>query len=242
MYVVIPMAGAGSRFSEAGYKSPKPLIDVLGKTMIHRVVENLDLPEAKHVFIVQKEHRKQFSIDQTLNDLIPSCTIIETNGLLPGALLSVLQASEVLEVDDELIIANSDQLVVTRTQSFIHHLRAKSADGGLMTFRTSGKSWSYAIVNKHGEVERVAEKEEISDQATIGVYYWKSSKYFLDCASRFIEKALTTNGEYYVSPVFNEAISEGKNVLAVSSPKHVSLGTPELLETYIKQTRRIDEQ
>jgi bifunctional N-acetylglucosamine-1-phosphate-uridyltransferase/glucosamine-1-phosphate-acetyltransferase GlmU-like protein len=236
MLVVIPMAGAGRRFAEAGYSAPKPLIDVLGKTMIQRVIENLELDEAKHIFIVQHEHRKKYNLDEKLKEICrASCEVYETQGLLSGALLSVLEARNSLNVDEELIITNSDQLVVTKPELLISTLRENAADGGFMTFKASGKSWSYARVNERGHVEEVAEKKEISDNATIGVYYWKSSRYFLHCADKFISRKMTTNGEYYVSPVFNEAIFEGKKIMAIESTKHVSLGTPELLKDFIDQ-------
>lgn len=241
MYVLIPMAGAGSRFAQAGYKLPKPLIDVLGKTMIQRVVENLDLRDAKYIFVVQKEHRVNFDIDQILRDICKSpFEIFETKNLLPGALLSVLEARDTLNADDELLIANSDQLVVTKPEIFVDFLRDNSADGGFMTFKATGKSWSYALVNEFGEVNQVAEKLEISDNATIGVYYWKSSRYFLKCAEKFISKNETTNGEFYVSPVYNEALEDGKKILAMPSKRHVSLGTPELLDSFIEQQRKLD--
>jgi len=230
------MAGAGSRFVEAGFKEPKPLIPILGKTMIERVVENLDLPDAKYLFIVQQEHRQNFPIDVILNRISNGkCEVVETKGLLPGALHSILTAENILETDDELLIANSDQLVVARPIKFVEYLRNQRADGGIMTFKASGKKWSYALINEQGYVERVAEKEEISNNATVGVYYWRSSSYFLECARKFVKRNLPTNGEFYVSPVFNEAISERKKIVAIASPKHVSLGTPELLAEFIRQ-------
>jgi dTDP-glucose pyrophosphorylase len=90
------------------------------------------------------------------------------------------------------------------------------------------------LVNENGLVSKVAEKQEISDNATIGVYYWRSSRYFLECAEKFIHKGVTTNGEFYISPVYNEAIDDGKVILAVDSFKHVSLGTPEQLNDYLR--------
>jgi len=229
------MAGAGSRFTQAGYNSPKPLIDVLGKPMIQRVVENLCLPEAKYVFIVQAEHREKFGLDEILKRLSKfPIQIFQTEGVLPGALLSVLEARETLRIDEEMIIANSDQLTVTRPSILIDTLRQRSADGGFMTFKASGNGWSYALVNESGVVSKVAEKQEISNNATIGVYYWRSSRYFLECADEFIRKGVTTNSEFYVSPVYNEAIGDGKMILAVDSFKHVSLGTPEQLQDYLR--------
>lgn len=236
------MAGAGTRFAEAGFRNPKPLIDVMGKTMIQRVVENLDLPYARHIFIVQKKHRIEFELDKLLKNICDTpCDIVETENLLPGALYSVLKASKILVSDDEMLIANSDQLVITKPSHMIDELRELSADGGFMTFRTSGKSWSYALTSSEGRVEKVAEKEEISNNATIGVYYWKSSRYFLECAQRFLNKKITTNGEYYVSPVYNEAIADGKTVIAIPSLRHVSLGTPELLQLYLDEKSNKNE-
>lgn len=239
MYLVIPMAGDGKRFVEAGYKFPKPLIDVAGKTMIERVVRNLDLAEARHIYVVQKEHREKFNIDGILSQFSPTkFQIIEVPKKLPGALLSVLAARDLLKVDSELVIANSDQLVVWESESTLKYFRDKEANGGIMTFTASGPKWSYALLDKQNQVHKIAEKKEISNNATIGVYYWSSSNNFLSCADNYIEIGETYQDEFYVAPVFNQAIIRGQKVIAKPTPRHISIGTPEQLNAYLESTHK----
>lgn len=236
MYLVIPMAGQGKRFREEGYDLPKPLIDVNGKTMIERVVRNLGLSESKHIFIVQKQHNQDYDLRNKILEFAPKDSlVVEVPGLLSGALLSVLAASDILVDDDELVIANSDQLISWNSKEFFREM--EGADGGFMVFPASGNKWSYALVDDEGNVSKVEEKNQISTNATIGVYYWKSSNNFLTCAEESIREGITYNGEFYVAPVYNQAIKAGQKIVAVPSPRHISLGTPEQLREYLKQSR-----
>jgi len=110
MNVVIPMAGAGSRFESAGYTFPKPLIDVNGKPMIQTVVENLNI-EANYIFIVQKEHYERYNLNHFLKLLAPNCTIIQVDGMTEGAACTALLAKKFIDNDQPLLISNSDQYV-----------------------------------------------------------------------------------------------------------------------------------
>jgi HAD superfamily hydrolase (TIGR01509 family) len=103
--VLIPMAGAGSRFQQADYTFPKPLIDVKGKPMIQTVVENLNV-EANFIFVVQKEHREKYNLDTLLNLITPNCKIVEVNGITEGAACTTLLAKEFINNDQPLLMAN----------------------------------------------------------------------------------------------------------------------------------------
>ncbi|MFZ9377026.1 MAG: HAD-IA family hydrolase, partial [Candidatus Fonsibacter ubiquis] len=108
--VLIPMAGAGSRFQQAGYTFPKPLIDVKGKPMIQTVIENLNV-EANFIFVVQKEHREKYNLDTLLNLITPNCKIVEVDGITEGAACTTLLAKKFIDNDQSLLMANSDQFV-----------------------------------------------------------------------------------------------------------------------------------
>lgn len=231
--VLIPMAGAGSRFAQAGYTFPKPLIDVNGKPMIQVVVDNLGL-EANYIFVVQKSHREQYNLDTMLNLIAPGCKIVETDGLTEGAACTALLAKEFIDNENPLFFANSDQFVEWDPIEFMYNMQEKDADGGIVTFKATHPKWSFASVGDDGLVRLVAEKKPISDNATVGYYYWKHGADFVKYAEQMIEKDIRVNNEFYVCPVFNEAIDDGKFIRTYQAEGMWGLGTPEDLEHYLK--------
>ena len=172
MNVLIPMAGAGSRFSQAGYTFPKPLVDVRGEPMIQTVVENLNI-DARHIFIVQEEHYKKYSLQNTLERISPGCKIIQTNGITEGAACTTLLAKDYINNDEPLLIANSDQYAEWDSNEFMYSMVGDGVDAGILTFYSTHPKWSYAALNKQGFVSRVEEKNPISDKATVGIYFWR---------------------------------------------------------------------
>jgi beta-phosphoglucomutase-like phosphatase (HAD superfamily)/dTDP-glucose pyrophosphorylase len=232
--VVIPMAGAGSRFEKAGFTFPKPLIEVRGKPMIQVVVENLGL-DAKYIFIVQKAHRERYNLDALLNLIAPGCRIVETDGLTEGAACTVLLAREHIDNDAPLFLANSDQFVDWTPAEFMYRMAESQADGGIVTFRATHPKWSFARVNEQGFVTEVAEKNPISDQATVGFYYWRYGAEFVRYADQMIAKDLRVNGEFYVCPVFNQAIEDGRKIRTYEASGMWGLGTPEDLQYFLER-------
>lgn len=233
MNVLIPMAGRGSRFAQAGYTFPKPLIDVNGKTMIQTVVENLGM-EANYIFVVQKEHREQYNLDAMLNLIAPGCTVVETDGITEGAACTALLAKEFINSQQPLFFANSDQYVEWSPMDFMYAMNEKNADGGLVTFEANHPKWSFAKTDEKGLVTEVAEKNPISNLATVGYYYWKNGSDFVKYAEQMMEKDIRVNNEFYVCPVFNEAIADGKQIRTHNAKAMWGLGTPEDLEHYLK--------
>jgi dTDP-glucose pyrophosphorylase len=232
--VLIPMAGAGSRFAQAGYTFPKPLIDVNGKPMIQVVVENLGL-DANFIFVVQKEHREKFHLDNMLPLIAPNCKIVEVDGLTEGAACTALLAKEYIDNDAPLFFANSDQFVEWNPIQFMYDMQETQADGGIVTFKATHPKWSFAKIDENGLVTEVAEKNPISDNATVGYYYWKHGSDFVKYAEQMIEKDVRVNGEFYVCPVFNEAIQDCKEIRVHTAEAMWGLGTPEDLEYYLKE-------
>ena len=232
--VLIPMAGAGSRFEQAGYTFPKPLIDVNGKPMIQVVVDNLNI-DANFIYIVQKSHRSKYNLDSLLNLLTPNCKIVEVEGITEGAACSALLAKEHINNEDPLFFANSDQFVEWNSSEFLYKMQETEVDGGIVVFKSTHPKWSFAKVNESGFVEEVAEKNPISDNATVGYYYWKHGSDFIKYAEQMINKDIRVNNEFYVCPVFNQAIESGLKISTFSAEKMWGLGTPEDLETFLKQ-------
>jgi NDP-sugar pyrophosphorylase family protein len=223
--VVIPMSGLGSRFAAAGYALPKPLIDVAGKPMIQRVVENLPI-DARFTFIVQQAHYDGYYLGTLLNAIAPGCTIIPIDGQTQGAACTVLEAVEQIDNDDHLIIANSDQWIDFDVCGFMWSMISGEADGGILTFTDTNPKWSFAR-EEGGWVVEVAEKKPISDQATCGVYYYKHGADFVKYANQMIAKDVRVNNEFYVAPTFNEFIGDKKKVKTFRANRMVGMGTPE---------------
>ena len=231
--VLIPMAGAGSRFEAAGYTFPKPLIEVRKKPMIQVVVENLNI-KANFIYVVQKSHREKYNLDALLSLITPGCKIVETEGMTEGAACTALLTKEYIDSDAPLFFANSDQFVEWDSNEFLYKMNETNADGGIVTFEATHPKWSFAKVNKQGLVTEVAEKNPISNIATIGFYYWKNGSDFVKYAEQMINKNIRVNNEFYVCPVFNEAIEDGKAIRTFDVKEMWGLGTPEDLNYYLE--------
>jgi HAD superfamily hydrolase (TIGR01509 family) len=231
--ILIPMAGAGSRFEQSGYTFPKPLIEVNNKPMIQVVVENLNI-DANYIYVVQKKHRDKYNLDTMLNLITPNCKIVEVDGLTEGAACTALLAKEYINNDSPLFFANSDQFVEWDSNEFMYKMQESNCDGGIVTFKSTHPKWSFAKVDVKGFVTEVAEKNPISDNATVGYYYWKYGRDFVAYAERMIERNIRVNNEFYVCPVFNQAIEDCKRIRIFESKKMWGLGTPEDLNFYLE--------
>ena len=235
MKVLIPMAGAGSRFAAAGYSFPKPLISVKNlndKPMIQVVVENLNI-NAEHIFIAQEEHVQKYNLKQLLGVISPKSKVITVKEITQGAACTVLLAKELINNDDPLLIANSDQFVEWDSNEFMYSMMADKIDAGIVTFKNSHPKWSYARTDDNGFVTEVREKQVISNLATVGIYYWRRGSDFVKYAEQMIAKNIRVNNEFYVCPVFNEAILDGKRIKVFHVDKMWGIGTPEDL-TYFQ--------
>lgn len=235
--VLIPMAGAGSRFQQAGYTFPKPLIEVNGKPMIQVVVENLNL-DAHYIFVVQKSHRESYNLDTLLRLIAPGCDIVETDGITEGAACTALLAKDIIDKDQPLFFANSDQFVEWNSIEFMYKMNETQADGGIVTFEATHPKWSFAKLDPYGLVTEVAEKNPISNVATVGFYFWKRGSDFVKYAESMISENIRVNGEFYVCPVFNQAIADGKKIRNFQVQNMWGLGTPEDLKFYLENSKK----
>lgn len=237
--IVIPMAGKGSRFQEAGYAFPKPLIDINGETMIEVVIRNLK-PEVDHkfIFICQREHYEKYDLHNVLKNATDNnFEVVQLNGITQGAACTVLTAAQYINNDDAMIIANSDQFIEFDINKFIKESQGDKKDGLIMTFKASHPKWSYARVGETGKVLEVAEKKVISDKATVGVYYFKKGSDFVEGAQSMIHKDIRHNNEFYVCPVYNEIILKGGDIRVydIDANKMHGLGTPEDLDIFLRK-------
>jgi len=234
MNVLIPMAGAGSRFEQAGYTFPKPLIEVKGKPMIQLVVDSLNI-DAKHIFVVQKSHYEKYNLKHLLNLVSPNCEIVCVDGVTEGAACTTLLAKKFIDNNEPLVFANSDQFLDWDSNEFMYSMEADEIDGGMLTFTATHPKWSFAKLDNDGFVTEVAEKKPISDIATVGVYYWKHGSDYVKYAEQMIRENIRVNNEFYVCPVFNEAIKDHKKIKTFHFDGMWGIGTPEDLDIFNKE-------
>jgi len=239
--IVIPMAGAGSRFREVGFIEPKPLIPIHGIPMIKIVIDNLT-PKCAHqfIFICQKKHVVEYGIREKLHQWAAGSLIIEIDGLTDGAACTVLSARDIICNENSLMIANSDQYVNEDIDNYLSTQKAGSLDGLIMTLKSRDPKWSFVTKNNGGYVDRVAEKEVISEEATVGVYNFARGLDFVFAAETMIKAERRVNGEYYVAPVYNELVKVGKKIgthnVGFEGVGMFGLGTPSDLEKFITST------
>jgi NDP-sugar pyrophosphorylase family protein len=231
------MAGKAARFAERGHTFPKPLFEIGNRSMIEVVLENLAPPApVQYTFICRKEHVTQYYLGDMLRLLRPGCRVMALENETAGALCSVLLAVDELDLEKEVLVANGDQFIATSLEPFYAACREPGVDGCLLTFTATHPRWSFAKTDAEGRVIAVAEKRPISKQATAGLYYFRRGKDLVAAAERMLLKGLTTGGQFFVCPVYNEMILAGKNIRTHHLPEGTmhSLGTPEDLDVFMK--------
>jgi len=234
MNILIPMAGAGSRFVKAGYTFPKPLIDINSKPMIQVVVENINI-EGKYIYLVQKEHYEKYNLKYMLEMITPNCEVVQVDGVTEGAACTTLLAKELINNDEQLLIANSDQFIKWDSSNFMYSMQNNHVDGGVLTFYNTHPKWSYAKTDENGFITDIKEKMVISDKATVGIYHWKKGSDYVKYAEQMIKKDIRVNNEFYVAPVYNESILDGKKFKTYNVDEMYGLGTPEDLNLFLSK-------
>lgn len=236
--IAIPMAGRGSRFSAAGYTDPKPLIMLNDKRMIEVVVNNLR-PAAAHqfIFICQLSHIREYRLDKILQHIAPGSVIVPVKGITEGAACTVLAAKEFIDNSQPLMIANADQWVDTDINHYLQQMQDRSLNGLMMTMTASDPKWSYVCCDMNGKVVSVTEKQVVSDQATVGIYNYRSGSDFCRFAQQMISNNDRSQGEFYVAPVYNYMLAAGSadlGIVNIGSEMNgmYGLGTPADLQAF----------
>lgn len=232
------MAGQGTRLR--GYDSyPKPLIDVLGKTIVEWSVETLGL-EGQHIFCCKKKHVDEYEIDKKLKKIVPDCKIISIDYQTRGTAESILEARHLIDNDEELVISDTDHYLIWDTDFFNKEIRTKQIDGCVMVFpeEYDSKKASYVKINDEGYVTESAEKNPISKIATVGLHYFKKGSDFVKYADEMIKKNIGHNGEFYVTPVYNLFAQSGKKIIIHPVKKMWALGSPDELDLFLKEYKQ----
>lgn len=237
--IVMPMAGRGSRFQNAGYKDPKPLIPIFNKPMIQVVIENIR-PSCDHrfIFICQQEHLENYHLAKILKKSAPNCEIISLNEVTEGAACTVLLAEKYIDKDDSLMIANCDQWVCINIDDYLATMKDPKVNGLIMTMWADDPKWSFVRFDDNNKVTEVVEKKVVSNEATVGIYNFQKGSDFVRGAKKMIDQDRRVKGEFYVAPVYNELLSLDEYHIATYNVGKVldgmyGLGTPEDLENFL---------
>jgi NDP-sugar pyrophosphorylase family protein len=241
LHIVIPMAGRGSRFASAGFKTPKPLIPLGGRPMIEWVIANVR-PRRPHrfYFLCLAQHLEAYpQVPETLRRLCPGCEIVPVPGVTEGAACTVLLARRWLEHDEPLMIANSDQYVDLNIDDYLAVGDDPAVAGWIMTFWSDHPKWSYCRMRPDDTVAEVVEKEVVSNEATVGIYNFQRGRDFVRAADAMIATGQRVNNEFYVAPCYNPLIAEGGRILVKRTGREgdgmYGLGLPEDVNLFARR-------
>lgn len=222
--LLVPIAGKGQRFVDDGFHMPKPLIMVDDKHIIDWSFLSINKDEYDMVFVVRKEHVYNFGMDTILrNKFGEDIKIVETDKVTSGTVASCLLAKDLINNEQPLVVYTLD--VHFQKQFSINDVD-KDSDGFILTFKANNPAYSYAELDEDGLVLRTAEKEVISENAAVGIYYFKEGSTFVKYAEEMIDKNLRTNNEFYVCPLYNLMIKDGLKVRTGQVDKMYLMGTP----------------
>jgi choline kinase len=238
--IVIPMAGEGSRFKDVGIDTPKPLIEIDGKTLIEHSISTLGIA-GRFIFITKKysDPLENEKISKILARLAPNHIEICTDKPQYGTSYSALLAKDYINNDEELILTNCDQHLVWDPKSFLEKSRAEGIDGSILVHNSSSHKHSYAVI-KNNFVTHLAEKNPISKNALVGLHYWKHGKDFVESAEKLVSECKHSGKESYVSLTYNYLIENNKkiSIYKIKNDQYICLGTPADLENYRKKTKK----
>jgi NDP-sugar pyrophosphorylase family protein len=236
--ILLPIAGRGSRFASAGYTVPKPLIPIHGAPMIAAVTRNVRPARAhRFIFVALREHLEHRGMREALEQAAPGCAVVPVDRVTEGAACTVLLAKDLIDSDDPLMLANSDQWVDVDIDRYLATMDDPSVDGLIMTMTAHDPKWSFVALDRARLVTRVVEKEVISEEATVGIYNFRRGRDFVRAAESMIAANQRVNGEFYVAPVYNELIADGARIAIVNVGREgagmYGLGIPADLDRFL---------
>ena len=235
MNIIIPMAGSDESFRKHGFAYAKPVIEIDGSPLIEHAFNCLSgIPKARFVFVVRKDDALRFHLRDVLRLLDPDAVVVLADGATAGAACTALLAVDFIAKDEELLIANGDQVLNFDVNRAIESLRERELDAGTVVFNSVHPRWSYVKTDEEGLVVEAAEKRPVSRNATAGLYYFKQGQQFVSAAFSMIRKGASLNGAYFVCPAFNELVLAGKRigVVPIERDQYISLATPQAIEEY----------
>ncbi len=229
------MAGKGTRLQNFD-SYPKPLVKILGKTIVEWSIETLGL-DGNYIFCCKEEHIKKYKIDKILKKIVPNCKIISIDYQTKGTMESVLEASNLINNNEELIISDTDHYLNWDNEYFNNTIRNKGIDGCVMVFPEEWNSTkaSYVKLDNQGFVIESAEKQPISKTATVGLHYFKKGSDLVKLGNEMIQKGMEYNNEFYVTPVYNLFSKSNKKIITFPVKKMWALGSPDEINLFLKE-------
>ena len=240
MNIIVLLAGSSADFTEKGHAYPKYLLEIDNKPIVQRVIESLKcLDNVSLNFLIRKEDSEKFYLGNTIKILAPNANIIEIENTTKGAACTALYAIDQIDNDDELLVINGDILIKSELKEPIELFRANNYDGGILTFNSVHPRWSYVLLDENSLVIQTSEKRPISNNATVGCYYYKKGSDFVKACMQVIEKDVQTQGLYYISSTYNELILEQKKVGTFEIPRknYISFANYQMYEHFLAQRK-----
>ena len=229
--ILIPMAGLGSRFIKEGFKVPKQIINIKDKHLIDISLDCLDYKDCNLIFVLRDEHVYNHHMDELLMKKFgDDISIVVLDQLTDGSVCSCLFAQQLIDNDAPLVIHTLD--IEFRPVFDPHVMDTLDADGLILTFKSNSTNYSYAQLDKDGNVIKTAEKKAISPNACVGIYGFKKGSDFCKYAREMIERDLRTKNEFYISPLYNVLIEDGKKIVTEDVDKMHIFGTPDEYHFY----------
>ncbi len=230
---VVCAAGKSERFKQNTILKPKPMLNLLGSTMIERSISSLELlPGDQLIIITRKEDQLTKHLSSKLIIIYPWIKIVFIELLKPtsGQLETALAAQKYFRRDHGLAIWNCDTYF--KSSEFLFALRESGElDGLIPCAQASGSAWSFVKTDKFNIATAIAEKKIISKNATVGLYYFSKTHFFIKHAKALLNKA-NTQKEIYVSALYDHLIQQGHRFKVVGCDLFLPFGTPEQVNKY----------
>lgn len=240
MTIIITMAGNGSRFQEAGYKMPKYEIEVKGKSLFEWSMDSLlgfKDPHVQYIFITRKENHAQDFLKRKCSQYgIEKYRVIELGDCTDGQATTCMYAIPYCNKKDSIFVYNID----TYVEPYEMNLENIRGDGCIPCFKAEGTHWSFVEADDMGRAIRVEEKERISDNCSVGAYYFKTSKLYADLYNEYYcDNQNMKQSEKYIAPLYNIMIRNKMDVrMQIINKEHVHiLGTPEELRKFEEENK-----
>jgi NDP-sugar pyrophosphorylase family protein len=243
MKIIIPMSGNGQRFTDVGYRDPKPIIKIGGRYMIEYVLDMFDKKEDEFMFICDENHLDTTDMANILKGYVNKCHILSINSPKLGPVPDVLNAESFIRDDEPIIIAYCDNPIVWDYDDFKAYVDINDVDGcivshtGFHPHTLSSNMFAYSKTDKHNRVSEIKEKssytnDRFKEHASSGVYYFKRGDLVKVYFHQAIKENVSHNGEFYVTLVFNLLIRDGLSVYSYLNDTVLAFGTPAEVENF----------